>query len=59
MTSYSFKCRDIGMDCGFETKANEKDSLMKNITSHAKEVHKMDSISPDLAKKVESAIKTH
>lgn len=59
MTSYSFKCSTIGFDCGFETNADTKDSLMKQITSHAKEVHKMDSISPDLAKRVESAIKTH
>ncbi len=59
MTSYSFRCKDIGMDCGFETKSDAKDSLMKNITSHAREAHNMNSISPDLAKKVEAAIKAH
>lgn len=57
MPSYSFKCRDIGMDCGFEVKSDEKDSLMSKIGTHAKEAHKMDSISPDLLKKVEAAIK--
>lgn len=58
MTSYSFKCKDIGMDCGFEATSEEKDSLMHKISSHAKEVHQMSTISDDLAKKVDAAIKT-
>lgn len=59
MTSYSFRCKDIGMECGFETEADAKDSLMEKITTHARDEHKMESISPDLAKKVEAAIKAH
>ncbi len=57
MTSYSFRCKDIGMDCGFETKAESRESLMPLITKHASEVHNMKEISEDLRKKVSAAIK--
>jgi predicted small metal-binding protein len=58
MTSYSFRCKDIGMDCGFETKADSMESLMPKITQHAREAHKMNEISEELKKKVSAAIKT-
>jgi len=54
---YTFACKDIGMDCGFTAKDKNKDNLMKKIAKHAKEVHKIDPIPPDLAQKVQNAIK--
>lgn len=57
MTSYSFRCRDIGMDCGFETKAESMDSIMPKISKHASEAHNIKQIPDDLRKKVSSAIK--
>ncbi len=57
MTSYSFKCRDIGMDCGFETSSNERDSLMTNIGNHAREAHNMETIPKEVLEKVQGAIK--
>jgi predicted small metal-binding protein len=53
----SFKCADIGMQCGFETKAENREELMKNIATHAKEVHNITAIAPDLMMKVTAAIK--
>ena len=57
MAKYSFKCADIGMNCGFETKASTKEELMPLTVNHAKTAHNMNEIPPDVAKKVESAIK--
>lgn len=58
MTTYSFRCKDIGMDCGFEAKADSMDALMPKITKHASDAHNMKEISADLQKKVSEAIKT-
>lgn len=57
MAKYSFKCADIGMNCDFETKASTKEELMPLIVNHAKTAHNMNEIPPDVAKKVENAIK--
>lgn len=59
MSTYSFKCKDIGMDCGFETSAESMDSLMPKITKHASEAHNINTITEELKTKVTGAIKTH
>ena len=41
----SFKCKDIGMDCTFETTAVNVQELDEKIARHAREVH--DIPSPD------------
>ena len=54
----SFKCKDIGMQCPFEAKANTKEELMKQITEHAAKVHNMPQPWPaDMADKINKAIK--
>jgi predicted small metal-binding protein len=53
----SFKCKDIGMTCGFEAKANTEDELMKKIAEHAKAVHNMKTIPPDVMASIKKAIK--
>lgn len=58
MATYSFKCKDVGMNCGFETSDQNKEGLMGKIANHAKSAHGMASIPADLMKKVEAAIKT-
>jgi predicted small metal-binding protein len=45
------------MKCGFETKADNKEQLMKSIATHAKEAHNINKIAPDLMMKVNAAIK--
>jgi len=51
----SFAC--IGKDCKFETSAPTEAELMTKIAEHAKTVHKMDPIPPDMMVKVKAAIK--
>ncbi|MGC8645157.1 MAG: DUF1059 domain-containing protein [Thermoplasmata archaeon] len=57
MAKYSFKCADIGMNCGFEAKASSKEELMPKIAEHAKTAHGMAEIPPDVMDKVNKAIK--
>ncbi|HQA81683.1 MAG TPA: DUF1059 domain-containing protein [Methanoregulaceae archaeon] len=51
----SFKC--IAKNCPFETSAPTEAELMKKIIEHAKTVHKMDPMPPDILAKVKAAIK--
>jgi predicted small metal-binding protein len=60
LSGYKFKCKDIGMkDCDFEVKGStSRDEVMQIATVHAKQAHKMETIPPDVAQKVSSAIKS-
>jgi predicted small metal-binding protein len=53
----SFACKDIGMACEFKTSAPTEAELMKKIAEHAKTVHKMVTIQPDVMAKIKTAIK--
>jgi predicted small metal-binding protein len=53
----SFKCQDTGLNCNFEASANTEDELMKKIAEHARKVHNMKTIPPDVMDKVKKAIK--
>lgn len=46
-------------ECQFEVKgASSKDEVMQIAGVHAKQAHKIDTISPELVQKVNSAIKS-
>jgi len=51
------RCRDVGVDCDHVIRAETEEELMKKVAEHAKTVHGMTEISPDLAAKVKAAIK--
>jgi predicted small metal-binding protein len=53
----SFKCKDTGMACPFETTAKTEAELMTKIAEHARKAHGMKTIPPDLMEKVKKAIK--
>ena len=58
LAGYEFKCKDIGMQCGFEVKgASSRDEVMQIAAAHAKAAHNMQTIPPDVAQKVGSAIR--
>ncbi|MEM3671286.1 MAG: DUF1059 domain-containing protein [Thermoprotei archaeon] len=58
MPEYKFKCKDIGMKCGFEVKGgSSKEEVMQLAQVHAKLAHHMETIPPDVAQKVSAAIK--
>ena len=51
------RCRDAGVDCDFVVRAETEDEIMEKCAEHAKSVHNMTEISPELAAKVKAAIK--
>lgn len=51
------RCRDVGVDCDAVIRAETEEELMRKVAEHAKTVHGMTEISPDLAAKVKAAIK--
>lgn len=53
----SFKCIDIGLDCGYETMAESDEEMMGKIAKHARDVHGMQTIPPEIAGKVKGAIR--
>lgn len=58
MAKYSFKCADVGMDCGFEIQnAGTEDELLEMLKVHAKASHGLTSIPPELVNKIKQNIK--
>ncbi len=51
------RCRDVGVDCDHVIRAETEEELMRKVAEHAKTVHGMTEISPELVAKVKSAIK--
>jgi predicted small metal-binding protein len=53
----SFKCKNIGMDCPFETSAPNEAELEKKIAEHARNVHNIQNPDKDFWIKVKKTIK--
>jgi predicted small metal-binding protein len=47
----------VGVDCDFKASAETVDELMQKTAAHAREAHGMNEIPPELAAKVQSAIR--
>ena len=54
----SFTCRDLGMDCSFETTGSTDSEIMKIFIEHAKSAHNMPFLTADILLKVKKAIKS-
>ncbi len=52
-----FACKDIGLSCGFEARAETEEELMGKIAAHARTAHNMQSIDAATLAKVKVAIK--
>jgi predicted small metal-binding protein len=53
----SFTCRDLGMDCSFETTGTTNNEIMKKFIDHAESAHNMPVLTADVILKVKKAIK--
>jgi len=51
------RCRDVGMDCNFETHAETEEEILKKAVEHAQTVHKMKEIPKEVVDKVRAAIR--
>jgi predicted small metal-binding protein len=51
------RCRDAGVDCDFEARAETEEELLKVCAEHAKTAHGLEQVPPELAAKVRAAIR--
>jgi predicted small metal-binding protein len=53
----SFCCRDIGMDCSFESEGLTESGVLREFIHHADSSHNLDVLPADLLFKIKGAIK--
>jgi predicted small metal-binding protein len=53
-----FYCQQVVPDCAFIASASTEEEVLKQVKAHAAKEHGITDISPELAAKVKSAIKT-
>ena len=51
------RCRDAGVDCDFEARANTVEELMELTRKHAREGHGFADIPPELVDRVKALIR--
>ena len=51
------KCRDLGVECDWEARAHNQAELLAKAADHARKVHRMTSIPPEMMEKAKAAIK--
>lgn len=51
------RCRDVGVDCDFEARADTEEALLAKMKEHAEKDHGMTSIPEDMVVKLKAAIK--
>jgi predicted small metal-binding protein len=53
----AISCKDLGKDCDWVGRAGTEDELMKKLAEHAKTVHGMTEIPPEMMTQVKQVIK--
>ena len=51
------RCRDVGMDCDFEARAETEEELLKKAAEHAEAAHDLKEIPEDVLAMVRAAIR--
>ena len=51
------RCRDVGVDCNGVVSAPTEEEALKQVAAHAKEVHGVDVVPPDVVKKVREVMR--
>ncbi|MFN2289655.1 MAG: DUF1059 domain-containing protein [Anaerolineae bacterium] len=50
-------CRDLGFDCEAIVRAESEDEILAQAAEHARTVHNLNEISPELVESVRAAIR--
>jgi predicted small metal-binding protein len=53
----SFTCRDVGVSCDWKARGKDESDVMRQVKDHARTVHKMDPVPPDLERKIRGALR--
>jgi predicted small metal-binding protein len=52
------RCRDVGLNCDFQVRGATEEEVLQKAVVHARIVHELPDVPPDLASKVRAAIRT-
>jgi predicted small metal-binding protein len=50
-------CRDVGFDCDGVVRAETEDEALRVVAEHARTVHGLETVSPEVAEKVKSVMR--
>lgn len=50
-------CRDVGFDCDGVVRAETEEAALKKVAEHARTVHGMEQVSPEVVEKVKSVMR--
>jgi predicted small metal-binding protein len=53
----TMSCRDVGFECGFVAKGETEQDILQQASDHARSVHTINEITPEIAEKVRATIK--
>jgi predicted small metal-binding protein len=51
------RCRDVGLNCDFEASGSTEEEVLQKAVAHARTVHQITDMPPELAGKVRAAIR--
>ena len=51
------RCRELGFDCNGVVRAPNEEEALKQVAAHAREVHGMQSVPPEVVQKVMAVMK--
>jgi predicted small metal-binding protein len=52
------RCRDVGLNCDYEVRGATDEEVLQKAVVHARTVHELTDVPPELASKVRAAIRT-
>ena len=53
----ALSCRDVGMNCDFQTRAETEEEVTRLAVEHARRDHGVPEVTPELAARVRAAIR--
>jgi predicted small metal-binding protein len=51
------RCRDVGFDCNGVVRAPSEEEALKQVAAHAREVHGVESVPPEVVQKVKAVMR--
>jgi predicted small metal-binding protein len=52
------RCRDVGLNCDFEARGDTVEEVLQQASEHARSVHQITDMPPELAAKVQAAVRS-
>jgi predicted small metal-binding protein len=51
------RCRDVGFDCDGVVRAETEEEVLQQVAAHAKTVHNLETVSPEVVAKVQQVMR--